>query len=122
MKPDGTFVSFDKLEETIRAAVAAAKAAGWRIIGGIYYVPSDQPCGCPLASVVRGGVVWDNGDEMDIRDLSRKALIPAAVAKVLGISPREGIRISSGVDGRYTQPGDEFYDLGVRLRDVLDVP
>jgi hypothetical protein len=115
-------VSLEELEGAIRAAVATAKAAGWRIMGGIYYVHDDTPCGCPLAAVVRDGVVWDNGDEMDLRDLSRKALIPAAVAKILGISHRDGIRIASGVDGRLPQSGDEFYDLGVRLRDVLDVP
>lgn len=120
-RTDGTISTFDELEARIRAEVAAAKAEGWRIEKGIYYVPRSGchgPCGCPLAACVRNGGTGPF-DGMSIGELSYRAFVRDAAAELLGVSRSQSVAIVNGVDG--VGGGDvEFYKLGARLRDLLD--
>lgn len=102
-----------EVEAKIRAAVAQAKADGWKIRHNLYYVPGHHGAptvACPLAACVPR-------DEID--DAARHAEVRERAAILLGLDPIEALHIVLGFDcDDYSV--DEFARLGNRLRDLAD--
>src|SRR5689334_4065403 len=87
-------MTVEQVEATIRAQVQAAKANGWTIACGLYFVGGDvsatgQNTCCPVAAVVIA----------NLPELSRKGLIAPTAAASLGITTRDVADITAGVDG-----------------------
>lgn len=122
MAVDGQIMGFDELETRIRAEVAAAKAEGWVIVRGVYFERTEPPRCCPIGALVRNGATLDK--RMSIDELSWRAIVPCAARQIFGLDQEATNAIASGVDGfQWRSPGQtSFYDLGTRLRDLLDEP
>lgn len=102
-------MSIAEVEAKIRAAVAEAKAKGWRIIKDAYFAPGKR-C-CPLGACVL--------DEIDAT--AARAEVPERAGRVLGLSPRDAIYVATGLDGRVEiLERDQYGKLGERLRDLVD--
>lgn len=102
-------MSIAEVEARIRAAVAEAKAKGWRIIRGGYY---DGRTGC----CVLGACILE-----EVRVASEKAEVPIRAARAIGIHTSEALRVAVGFDGPFPWcANDEFALLGERLRDLVD--
>lgn len=110
-------MSVAEVEAKIRAAVAEAKAEGWRIRPGSYFFEpldknAERHC-CPIFACVRGGSL--TRADVEIR---RDA------AKCLDIGIDDALSVVFGFDGAdhtaYMGRTKEFVALGVRLQDLVD--
>lgn len=103
-------MSIAEVEARIRAAVAEAKARGWAIRAGIYFVALPPQC-CVL-----GACILDQ-----IESASVHATVPESAAHALGISYSDANRLAMGFDLPNATFEDEYVDLGHRLRDLITV-